>query len=490
MDYRLESDSVGEKQVPKDAYYGVQSLRGMENFPITGRTLHEELIYGLTIVKKACAIANHRAGIMREDVKNAIVYACDKILQGEYHDQFLTDPIQGGAGTTANMNANEVIANIANEKLGGGLGTYEYVHPNDHVNMSQSTNDVFPTAGKIATLRLLIKALNELKQLEISLLNKSVEFDDVLKMGRTQLQDAVPIRLGQEFHAYYSVIKRDIKRIRRSSDQIESINMGATAIGTGVNVDKVYFTNIVPILAELTGFDLHQAEDLIDGTNNLDGLVEISSAVKSTAVSLSKMASDLRLMSSGPKTMVGDIELPARQNGSSIMPGKVNPVIPEVVNQVVFRIIGNDNTVTMCAEHGQLELNAFEPVLFDSLFESISILTNAVKTFRENCIIGIKPNRQKLSNDVEKSVGIVTALVPHIGYKKSAEIAKRALSTGITVRNIVLDEKILTEDELKEILDPIAMTMPGIAAEYLIKQKQQAYIEKKKLEDKEQKSKK
>ena len=326
--------------------------------------------------------------------------------------------------------------------------------------------------------------------MEISLLNKSVEFDDVLKMGRTQLQDAVPIRLGQEFHAYYSVIKRDIKRIRRSSDQIESINMGATAIGTGVNVDKVYFTNIVPILAELTGFDLHQAEDLIDGTNNLDGLVEISSAVKSTAVSLSKMASDLRLMSSGPKTMVGDIELPARQNGSSIMPGKVNPVIPEVVNQVVFRIIGNDNTVTMCAEHGQLELNAFEPVLFDSLFESISILTNAVKTFRENCILGIKPNRQKLSNDVEKSVGIVTALVPHIGYKKSAEIAKRALSTGITVRNIVLDEKILTEDELKEILDPIAMTMPGIAAEYLIKQKQQAYIEKKKLEDKEQKAKK
>ena len=235
---------------------------------------------------------------------------------------------------------------------------------------------------------------------------------------------------------------------------------------------------------------MHQAEDLIDGTNNLDGLVEISSAVKSTAVSLSKMASDLRLMSSGPKTMVGDIELPARQNGSSIMPGKVNPVIPEVVNQVVFRIIGNDNTVTMCAEHGQLELNAFEPVLFDSLFESISILTNAVKTFRENCIIGIKPNRQKLSNDVEKSVGIVTALVPHIGYKKSAEIAKRALSTGITVRNIVLDEKILTEDELKEILDPIAMTMPGIAAEYLIKQKQQAYIEKKRQEDKEQKAKK
>ena len=235
---------------------------------------------------------------------------------------------------------------------------------------------------------------------------------------------------------------------------------------------------------------MHQAEDLIDGTNNLDGLVEISSAVKSTAVSLSKMASDLRLMSSGPKTMVGDIELPARQNGSSIMPGKVNPVIPEVVNQVVFRIIGNDNTITMCAEHGQLELNAFEPVLFDSLFESISILTNAVKTFRGNCIIGIKPNRQKLSNDVEKSVGIVTALVPHIGYKKSAEIAKRALSTGITVRNIVLDEKILTEDELKEILDPIAMTMPGIAAEYLIKQKQQAYIEKKRQEDKEQKAKK
>ncbi|MDO4662178.1 MAG: aspartate ammonia-lyase [Tissierellia bacterium] len=471
MEYRLESDSIGEKKVEANAYYGVQSLRGMENFRITGNHTHPELIRALCNIKKGCAIANNMAGVLDEDRKNAIVYACEKILKGEYQDQFITDMIQGGAGTTHNMNANEVIANIANEKMGGGLGTYEYVHPNDHVNMSQSTNDVFPTAGKIATLVLSKKAKEELELFIESLQKKSKEFDNVLKMGRTQLQDAVPIRLGQEFHAYASVAKRDLKRIEAAENNIRQVNMGATAIGTGINVDKVYFENITPIISELTGFDLVQAEDLIDATNNLDSLVEISGVYKNLATNLSKIASDLRLMGSGPKTMVSDIILPPRQNGSSIMPGKVNPVIPEVVNQVAFRVIGNDVTITMCSEAGQLELNAFEPVLFYSLFETIEIITNALNTFRINCIDGIKPNYEQLKKDVEISVGVVTALVPHIGYRKSADIAKESLKTGKSIRNIILDNKLLTEDELNEILDPLSMTRPGIAAEHLIKEK-------------------
>lgn len=471
MEYRLESDSIGEKKVQANAYYGVQSLRGRENFQITGNQTHPELIRALCNIKKGCAIANNMAGVLDENRKNAIVYACEKILKGEYQDQFITDMIQGGAGTTHNMNANEVIANIANEKMGGGLGTYEYVHPNDHVNMSQSTNDVFPTAGKIATLVLSKKAKEELQLFIESLQKKSKEFDNVLKMGRTQLQDAVPIRLGQEFHAYASVAKRDLKRIEAAENNIRQVNMGATAIGTGINVDKVYFENITPIISELTGFDLVQAEDLIDATNNLDSLVEISGVYKNLATNLSKIASDLRLMGSGPKTMVSDIILPPRQNGSSIMPGKVNPVIPEVVNQVAFRVIGNDITITMCSEAGQLELNAFEPVLFYSLFETIEIITNALNTFRINCIDGIKPNYEQLKRDVEISVGVVTALVPHIGYRKSADIAKESLKTGKSIRNIILDSKLLTEEELNEILDPLSMTRPGIAAEHLIKEK-------------------
>lgn len=471
MKYRLEADSVGEKQVPVDAYYGVQSLRGKENFPITGQHLHKNLVEALAQVKKACAKANFKAGVMSEKVCDAIVYASDAILDGKYHDQFMTDPIQGGAGTTANMNANEVIANIANEHLGGGLGTYEFVHPNDHVNMGQSTNDVFPTAGKIASLHLAEQLLEELDKLQAALEKKAEEFDDVLKMGRTQLQDAVPIRLGQEFKAYADVLKRDRVRIEQGMAGIKVVNMGATAIGTGINVDLDYFDHIVPILADITGLDLTQAEDLVDGTSNLDVLVGLSSALKTLAVNLSKMASDLRLMGSGPRTMVGDLHLPPRQNGSSIMPGKVNPVIPEVVNQVAYRVIGNDVTITMCAEAGQLQLNPNEPVLFYSLYESLEILTHGMETFRLNCVDGVQANREKLAADVEKSIGILTALVPHIGYKEAAAIAKIALESDTPVRQLVLEREVLSEDELKEILDPFNMTKPGIAAEHLIKEK-------------------
>ncbi|WP_425538924.1 aspartate ammonia-lyase [Microaceticoccus formicicus] len=471
VEFRLETDSIGEKEVPQDAYYGVQSLRGNENFHITGELLHKKMIKALAIVKKACAISNFKAKVMDKEVMEAIVQACDEVIDGELDHAFIVDPIQGGAGTTANMNANEVIANRANQIMGGGLGTYEFVHPNDHVNMGQSTNDVYPTAGKIGTLLLLPRLLKEMNLLYEDLMKKSKEFDSVLKMGRTQLQDAVPIRLGQEFHAYASVIKRDIARIEHASNAIKSINMGASAIGTGINVDTYYFNIIVPTINDLSGLELNQSEDLVDGTHNLDGLVEVSSALKILAVNLSKISNDLRLMSSGPKTMVGDINLPPRQNGSSIMPGKVNPVIPEVVSQVAFRVIGNDVTITMAAEGGQLELNAFEPVLFYSLYQSIEFLERAIKTLRVNCITGITANEEKMLADVHNSTGIITALVPHIGYAHAARIAKKALKDGIQIRTLIEEENLLTKEELDEILNPLAMTSPGIPAKHLLENK-------------------
>lgn len=467
--FRTEADSIGEKQVEAGAYYGVQSLRGKENFNITGETLHIEMVRALAMIKKACAIANHKAGVMDEKIANAICQASDEILSGKYLDAFFVDPIQGGAGTTANMNANEVIANRASEILGGELGSYNPVHPNDHVNMGQSTNDVYPTSGKLGALFLYTNLQEELGLLVDSLEKKAKEFDHIIKMGRTQLQDAVPIRLGQEFHAYASVLKRDIIRLEQAFDGLKTINMGASAIGTGINVDENYFENIVPTLSEICGIELRQAEDMVDGTHNLDGLANASSALKILAISLSKISNDLRLMSSGPKTMVGDINLPAKQNGSSIMPGKVNPVIPEVVSQVAFRVIGNDTTITMAAEGGQLELNAFEPVLFYSLYQSIQFLTNAMNTFRINCIDGITANEEKMKHDIEISTGLVTALVPHIGYKHAARLAKKALKENLKIVDLIREEGLLTEDQLKIVLDPFGMTSPGIAGKELLK---------------------
>ena len=470
-EFRIESDSVGEKEVPADAYYGVQSLRAYENFDITGRKMYKEQIVALAEIKKATAMANHKAGLLSDEVTNAIIQASEELIDGKLHDQFICDPIQGGAGTSGNMNANEVIGNRANEILGGGLGDYKFVHPNDHVNMGQSTNDVFPTSGKLAALKLIPKTLEELEELYQSLLKKSEEFDDVIKMGRTQMQDAVPIRLGQEFHAYASVIKRDIVRIRSAFDGLKTINMGASAIGTGINVDTTYFENIVPMLSEVTGLDLKQADDLVDGTQNLDAFVHASASLKTVAVSLSKISNDLRLMSSGPRTGFGEINLPSKQNGSSIMPGKINPVIPEVMSQVCFNIIGNDFTITMAAEGGQLELNAFEPVIFYNLFESIVTLANGVRTLRINCIDGITANKERNKKLVHNSVGIITAIVPHVGYKASAKIADRAIASGESVRDLVLEEKLLTESQLDEILDEFAMTEPGIAAKHLLDEK-------------------
>ena len=462
MKCRTEHDSIGAKQVPEEAYYGVQTLRAAENFYITGLKMHPELINSVAQIKKAAAITNFEVGELDKQRTDAIVKACDEIIQGKLHDQFIVDPIQGGAGTSLNMNANEVIANRAIEILGGEKGDYSLVNPNDHVNFGQSTNDVFPSCGKMAALKLLDGAREQLIRLERALEQKAAEFDHVIKMGRTQLQDAVPIRLGQEFRAYSTAVRRDVRRFENAKDELRSLNLGGTAIGTGLNADVQYFKRVVKNISILTGQDLVQSYDLIDATQNLDNYASVSGIVKTCAVNLSKMSNDLRLMSSGPRTGFGEINLPARQNGSSIMPGKINPVIPEVVNQVAFNIIGNDMTITMAAEAGQLELNAFEPIIFYNLFQSIETLTCAVKTLVDNCVAGITANEEHCREQVNNSIGIVTAICPYVGYEKAAQVAKEALRTGKAVKAIILEQGLMGEEQADQVLDPYTMTEPGI----------------------------
>lgn len=471
LDYRTEKDSIGAKNIPEGVYYGVQTLRAAENFHITGLNMHPEIINSLAYIKKAAAITNCEIGLLDKKKANAIVQACDEIIGGKFHDDFIVDPIQGGAGTSLNMNANEVIANRAIEILGGQKGDYSIVHPNDHVNCGQSTNDVIPTAGKMTSLRLLANLKKELLRLHEALSMKADEFDHIIKMGRTQMQDAVPIRLGQEFRAYSVAIMRDIHRMDKAMDEMRALNMGGTAIGTGINADETYLLRIVPNLSEVSNMNFVQAFDLIDATQNLDPFVAVSGAIKACAVTLSKIANDLRLMSSGPRAGFNEINLPAKQNGSSIMPGKVNPVIPEVVNQVAFNIIGNDVTITMAAEAGQLELNAFEPIVFYCMFQSIDTLAYAVQTFIDNCVLGITANETRCRYLVENSVGIITAICPHVGYQKAADIAKKALKTGESVRNLILQEGIMSEEDLEGILDPIHMTEPGISGKELLLKK-------------------
>ena len=462
-DYRVEKDSIGVKDIPEEVYYGVQTLRAAENFHITGLNMHPEIINSLAYIKKASAITNCEVGILEKKKAQAIVQACDEIIEGKFHDDFIVDPIQGGAGTSLNMNANEVIANRAIEILGGKKGDYTIVNPNDDVNCGQSTNDVIPTAGKMTSLHLLQNLKKQLLRLYDALNEKAKEFDHVIKMGRTQMQDAVPIHLGQEFKAYSVAIMRDIHRMDKAMDEMRTLNMGGTAIGTGINADENYLRRIVPNLSEISGMEFIQAFDLIDATQNLDSFVAVSGAVKACAVTLSKMSNDLRLMSSGPRAGFGEINLPAKQNGSSIMPGKVNPVIPEVVNQVAFNIIGNDMTITMAAEAGQLELNAFEPIIFYCMFQSIDTLGYAVETLVDNCIVEITANEERCRQLVENSVGIITAICPHVGYEKTADIAKKAINSNESVRSLILKENIMDEEELSRILDPIHMTEPGIS---------------------------
>ena len=455
--FRIEKDSIGEKQVPINAYYGVQSLRAKENFCISGKKVNPELVKATVEIKKAAAITNAKAGVLSKQRADAMCWACDQILQGGYEESFIVDAIQGGAGTSLNMNVNEVVANLAIEKLNGQKGDYTIVHPNDHVNCGQSTNDVYPSAGKIAIIRLLTKAICSLEKFYNAIMDKSEQFKDVIKMGRTEMQDAVPVSFGQTFKAYACSIQRDIKRFKQAVQVMSSLNMGGTAIGTCINADKYYVENIVEELSKVCGLQFSQADDLVDSTQNLDVFVVVSSMVKACAVNLSKMANDLRLMSSGPRTGFGEINLPAKQNGSSIMPGKVNPVIPEVINQIAFNAIGNDATVTMACEAGQLELNAFEPIIFYCLFESIETITNGVEVFRKDCIEGITVNVQKCVEELESSVGIVTALCPYVGYAKASELAKKAIKEGKKIRQVIIEEKILDENLLNQVLDPSKM---------------------------------
>ncbi|QIW82220.1 aspartate ammonia-lyase [Bacillus tequilensis] len=467
-EYRVEKDFLGEKQIEADVYYGIQTLRASENFPITGYKIHEEMINALAIVKKAAALANMDVKRLYEGIGQAIVQAADEILEGKWHDQFIVDPIQGGAGTSMNMNANEVIGNRALEIMGHKKGDYIHLSPNTHVNMSQSTNDVFPTAIHISTLNLLEKLLKTMEDMHSVFQQKAQEFDSVIKMGRTHLQDAVPIRLGQEFEAYSRVLERDIKRIKQSRQHLYEVNMGATAVGTGLNADPEYIKQVVKHLADISGLPLVGADHLVDATQNTDAYTEVSAALKVCMMNMSKIANDLRLMASGPRAGLAEISLPARQPGSSIMPGKVNPVMAELINQIAFQVIGNDNTICLASEAGQLELNVMEPVLVFNLLQSISIMNNGFRSFTDNCLKGIEANEKRLKQYVEKSAGVITAVNPHLGYEAAARIAREAIMTGQSVRDLCLQHDVLTEEELDIILNPFEMTKPGISGKELL----------------------
>ncbi|MDP4162879.1 MAG: aspartate ammonia-lyase [Bacillota bacterium] len=467
-EFRIEKDFLGEKQVPIHAYYGVQTLRAVENFPITGYRIETSLIKAMAIVKKAAALANHEIGQMEEKIASAIIMASEEVIDGKWNEQFIVDPIQGGAGTSINMNTNEVIANRALQLIGEKLGNYHVISPNSHVNMAQSTNDAFPTAIHIAVLFSVEGLLSVMEELHKAFEQKALDFNDVIKMGRTHLQDAVPIRLGQEFEAYARVLKRDIERVRQSRQHLYEVNMGATAVGTGLNAEPRYIEKVVSNLADISGLPLKKADHLVDATQNTDCYLEVSAALKVCMMNMSKVANDLRMMASGPRTGLGEIKLPERQPGSSIMPGKVNPVMAEVLNQVAFQVIGNDHTICLASEAGQFELNVMEPVLVFNLLQSIKIMTNVFTVFRKYCLEGIEANRERMEQYVNNSVGIITAINPHVGYETAAAIAKEAIETGKSVRELCLEKKVLTEEELDIILHPYEMTDPGIAGRELM----------------------
>jgi aspartate ammonia-lyase len=463
---RIEHDLLGDREVPDEALYGIQTLRALENFPITGVPLREfpSLIDALAAVKEAAALANADLGLLSEELAELIARAAREIRAGRHHEHFLVDMIQGGAGTSTNMNANEVIANRALELLGRPRGEYQSVHPNNHVNLSQSTNDVYPTAIKLALHSQIEGLARAMSDLAAAFLAKGDEFSPFIKMGRTQLQDAVPMTLGQEFTAFGRTMLEDVQRLGEAQALIREINLGGTAIGTGITAPRGYAEVVRAHLSRITGLALITAPDLVEATADTGAFVQLSGVLKRCAVKLSKICSDLRLLASGPRAGFNEIDLPAMQPGSSIMPGKVNPVIPEVVNQVCFDIIGGDLTVTMAAEAGQLQLNVFEPVIAFRLLAGISSLTNACVVLRERCVDGITANPERMRWFVEHSVGIITALVPIIGYERSTEIAREALETGRGVYELVMERKLLTREELDRALNPEAMTGPPAAA--------------------------
>ncbi|MES2524127.1 MAG: aspartate ammonia-lyase [Gemmatimonadota bacterium] len=459
---RTEHDLLGDREVPYEALYGVQTLRALENFPITGTPLREFplLIEALAAVKEAATLANQELGLLGSHEGDVIVRAAREIRAGRHHEHFLVDMIQGGAGTSTNMNANEVIANRALELLNRPRGDYDTISPNSHVNLSQSTNDVYPTAVRVALHKSLGVFSAELGRLADAFEVKGIEFASMLKMGRTQMQDAVPMTLGQEFMAFSHTLREDVDRLAEAQSLIREINLGATAIGTGINAPPGYAELAATRLAEISGVPVLTAPDLVEATSDTGAFVQVSGVMKRTCTKLSKICNDLRLLSSGPRAGFGEINLPPMQPGSSIMPGKVNPVIPEVVNQVCFDVIGGDVTITMAAEGGQLQLNAFEPVIAFRLLHGLDMMRNACAVLRERCVTGITANADRMRYFVENSIGIVTALVPVIGYELSTDIAKVALESGRGVFDVVLERGILTREQLDDILNPAAMTAP------------------------------
>jgi aspartate ammonia-lyase len=462
MKTRKEHDLIGEREVPAERYYGIQTMRALENYQITGIPIsHYPLfIRSLAAIKKAAAQANRELGLLSGEIAAAVEAACDEVMAGGLLEEFAVDAIQGGAGTSTNMNANEVIANRALETLGQEKGRYDLIHPLNHVNMSQSTNDVYPTAIRMTLSSKLDVLMEEMESLREALSDKGIEFGDVIKMGRTQLQDAVPMTMGQEFEAYAIMVGEDIQRVREAQELIREINMGATAIGTGLNSHPDYARLVTARLKEVSGIPVVASQNLVEATQDAGGYVQLSGVLKRVAVKLSKICNDLRLLSSGPRAGLGEINLPRAAPGSSIMPGKVNPVIPEVVNQVAYEVIGNDVTVSMAAEAGQLELNAMEPVIAYKLFTSIDLLGRACSTLAERCIKGITANREHCRRMVENSIGLVTALNPYIGYERASEVAREALESGGSVYEIVLEKGYLSQEELDDILSPENMTRP------------------------------
>lgn len=460
---RKERDFLGEMEVPDDVYYGVQTLRAKENFHITGQIIDSDFVQSFAKVKKAAAMANMSTGRLDKKVGNALVQAADEIIAGKLLDQFPVDPIQGGAGTSVNMNTNEVLVNRALEIIGEKRGSYNIISPNNDSNMAQSTNDSFPTSIKVCLSYKSKKLIKALTYLSTELDKKAEEYKDILKMGRTHIQDAVPITLGQEMASYASAVRRGIKRIEAAIDSIHVINMGATAVGTGLNAEPAYIKAVAKTLSEVTGETYKTADNLIDATNNTDGFADVSASLKVTALVLIKMANDFRLMASGPRCGLNELKLPARQPGSSIMPGKVNPVIAEVLDQTCYQVIGNDLTVSLAVENGQFELNVMEPVISFNLFNSMNYLTNAVNTFVDKLLIDLQPNRKQCQAWLDNSVGVVTALLPHIGYENSAMLAKEAYTTGKPIREIVIKKGLLPKEKLEHILSPEQMTHPGIA---------------------------
>ena len=459
---RIEHDLLGEREIPDNAYYGIQTLRAVENFSISGikLSLYPQLITSFAQVKTAAARANRDLGLLPDNLYRAIEKACDEVRTGAFNGEFIIDMVQGGAGTSTNMNANEVIANRALELLGHKKGEYTHCHPNNHVNLSQSTNDAYPTAVKIALYAGNKKLTAELSTLISAMHAKAKEFANVLKMGRTQLQDAVPMTLGQTFEAYAVTLEEEIQRLNENARLFLEINMGATAIGTGINSEPGYAEKVTEHLSAITGTPLVSAPNLIEATQDTGSFVMYSSSVKRLALKLSKICNDLRLLSSGPRCGINEINLPPMQPGSSIMPGKVNPVIPEVVNQTAFKVIGNDLTVTLASEAGQLELNVFEPIITLSLFQSQDMICNAMNTLRVRCIEGITANAEHCRSMVYGSIGLVTALNPVIGYEEASDIARTALKTGTSVYDLVLQKKLLTKAQLDDVLNPENMTHP------------------------------